>query len=128
MEPLFRALALAIVGCIFILLLKPKAAEIGLMLSIGVSVLVFILGIELLRGIFDFINLLQNATNLSPEMIGPVMKVVGIGIVSRISADICKDAGQTAIGNVVELIGTITALFVSLPLMQTVFQMIGRLL
>ena len=128
MEPLFRALALAIVGCTFILLLKPKAAEIGLMLSIGVSVLVFVLGIELLRGIFDFIHLLQTATNLSPDMIGPVMKVVGIGIVSRISADVCKDAGQTAIGNVVELIGTITALFVSLPLMQTVFQMIGRLL
>ena len=128
MDVLLRALILGVMGSAIILVIKPKAPEIGLLLAITVTVLLLTLGIELLRGIFDFIEVLQAAANVSPEIIRPVMKAVGIGIVTRICADICKDAGQGAIASVVELIGTVTALFIALPLMQTVFQMIGRLL
>ena len=128
MDLLLRALILGVMGSAIILVIKPKAPEIGLLLAITVTVLLLTLAVELLRGIFDFIEVLQAAANLSPEIISPVMKAVGIGIVTRICADICKDAGQGAIASVVELIGTVTALFIALPLMQTVFQMIGRLL
>ena len=128
MDLLFRALILGILGSALVLVIKPKAPELGLLLAITVSILLLVLGMELLRGIFDFMEMLQTAAQLSPEMITPVMKAVGIGILTRISADICKDAGQGSIASVVELVGVLTALFVALPLMQTVFQMIGRLL
>ena len=128
MDLLFRVLIMGIIGSTLVLLIRPKAPEIGLLLAITVSVLILLLAVELLRGIFDFVETLQAAANLSPQVITPVMKAVGIGILTRISSDICKDAGQHAIANVVELFGTLTALFVALPLMQTVFQMIGRLL
>jgi len=76
----------------------------------------------------DFAEILGDTAGLSPTLLAPVLKTVGIGILTRLASDICKDAGQSAIASTVELAGTVAALYIALPLMQTVFQMIGGLL
>ncbi|MCL2588657.1 MAG: stage III sporulation AC/AD family protein [Oscillospiraceae bacterium] len=128
MDIVIRAVILGVVGSVLALVIRKNAPEIGLVLTLAVALLVVGLGAELIRTILDFADTLQTAAGLSPALIGPVLKTVGIGILTRIAADICKDAGQGAIASTVELAGTVAALYIALPLMQTVFSMIGGLL
>ena len=128
MDLIVRAVILGIVGAALCLVIKKNSPEIGLVLALAVALLVLGLGMELLSAILDFVEVLQDAAGLSPALLGPVFKTVGIGILTRLAADICKDAGQAAIASTVELAGTVAALYIALPLMQTVFQMIGGLL
>jgi len=123
-----RAVILGIVGAVLCLVIKKNSPEIGLVLALTVSLLVVGLGMELVGTLLDFIETLQDAAGLSPALLGPVFQTVGIGILTRLAADICKDAGQAAIASTLELAGTVAALYIALPLMQTVFQMIGGLL
>jgi len=128
MELVMRAIILGVVGSVLSLVIKKNSPEVSLVLALAVALLVVGLGIELIGAILDFIGVLQSAAGLSPALISPVLKTVGIGILTRLAADICKDAGQGAIASTVELAGTVAALYIALPLMQTVFQMIGGLL
>ena len=128
MDLVIRAVILGLVGSVLCLVIRKHAPEVSLVLALAVALLVVGLGMELVGAVLDFAEVLQSAAGLSPALLGPVLKTVGIGILTRLAADVCKDAGQGAIASTVELAGTVAALYIALPLMQTVFQMIGGLL
>ena len=128
MDLLIRAVILGLVGSALCLVIKKNSPEMGLILALAVALLVVGLGLQFISAILDFVTLLQEAAGLSSALLSPVLQTVGIAILTRLAADICKDAGQGAIAGMVELAGTVAALYIALPLMQTVFQMIGGLL
>ena len=123
-----RAVILGVVGSVFALVIKKGSPEVGMVLALAVTLLVVGLGIQIIGAILDFAGALQTAAGLSPALLTPILQTVGIGIVTRLASDICQDAGQGAIASALELAGTVAALYVALPLMQAVFQMIGGLL
>ena len=58
--------------------------------------------------------------DLSAELYGPVLRVVGIAVLVRILAALCRDAGQSALAAKVELAGTVLAFGAALPLLEQV--------
>lgn len=123
-----KAAAVAIAGALLTMLLKKSAPELGLALSLGVSLLAAGLGAGLLGELGEVLELAKEQTGLSGAVVGPVYKCVGIGIVTRLTADLCKDAGQGAVSSAVELCGAVCALTAALPLVRTLLQMIGETL
>lgn len=57
----------------------------------------------------------------------PLIKVVGISVCTRITAELCRDAGEKAFAAKVELAGAVTALLCAIPLTQAVLELIGGL-
>ena len=127
MTLLMKAAALGLMGAVTALLLKKNAPELGLALSIAVSLAAAGLAVELLGQLQQIVVMAQEQTGLSPAIVGPVLKCVGIGAVTRLAADLCKDAGQSAIASAVEMCGAACAMGVSLPLIRALLQMISEL-
>ena len=123
-----QTVILGILGAVMCLVIKKGSPEVSLVLAMAVSLLVLVIAVEIITTILDFVNLLREAAEISPTVIGPVIQTVGISMLTRLAADTCKDAGQGGIGAAVELAGTVAAIYIALPLMKTVFDMIGRLL
>lgn len=123
-----KTAAVAVIGAVLGLVLKKNSPEISLLLAMAVSCAILSLAVVLLEDVLDFITNLTELTNISSASVSAVMKAVGIGIVSRLASDVCKDSGQSAAASSVELAGTVAALFVALPLMETVLEMIRSLL
>lgn len=128
MDVLLKASAVAVIGAVLGLVLKKNSPEISLLLAVAVSCAVLGLAAVLLEDVLGFINTLTKLTEIPSASISAVMKAVGIGIVSRFASDVCKDSGQSAAASSVELAGTVSALFVAMPLMETVLEMIKSLL
>ena len=118
MTILLKAAATGIAGAVIAMLLRRSAPELGLALSVAVSLFGALLAMELVTGLGDLLNTVQEETGLSPAVVGPVMKCVGVGIVTRLAADICRDAGQSAAASAVELCGAACALVTALPLIR----------
>lgn len=127
MTVLIKAAVTALAGAVLTLLLKRSAPELGLALSAAVSLLAAALGLELASGLTELISLVRDETGLSPAVIAPVLKCVGVGIVTRLSADMCKDAGQGAIASAVELCGAACAMVTALPLIRSLLEMIRQI-
>ena len=128
MTVLIKAAAAGAAGSVMALLLKRSAPELGFALSAAVCLLAAALAAQTMAGLTDLLSVLREETALSPAVVTPVFKCVGIGIVTRLSAELCRDAGEAALGSVVETAGAVCALLVALPLLRTVLELLMELM
>ena len=127
MTVLIKAAAAGAAGSVMALLLKRSAPELGFALSAAVCLLAAALAAQTMAGLTDLLSVLREETALSPAVVTPVFKCVGIGIVTRLSAELCRDAGQSAAASAVELCGAACAMVTALPLIRALLALITEL-
>ena len=128
MEDMGRIAALAVVTALCAVVVRKQAPGIAMaMVLLGVAMI--------LRGSFSAISAvrtmleeLREAAGLSPAVVAPVIKTVGVAILTRFAAEICRDAQEGGLASFVETAGAAVALFLALPLLETVLAMITGLL
>jgi stage III sporulation protein AD len=87
-----------------------------------------ILCADFIKSVADFISYLAELAGMSDEILSPVLKTIGIGIVTKLCSQVCRDAGEGAIATLTDFAGTAAALFVSIPLMKAVIEMVTQML
>ncbi len=70
---------------------------------------------------------LARLARLDEQVVEPVIKVVGLSVVTRIGTEVCRSAGESGIGAFVEIAGTILALAAAIPLIDGVVTLITEL-
>ncbi len=123
-----KAAVAAVAGALMGMLLKRELPELSLALGLAVCGGTVLLAMELFSGLSEIIDMAGAMTGLSPAVLGPVMKCVGVGIVTKLAADLCRDAGQGAVSGAVELCGAACAMTMALPLIKSFLQMINDML
>ena len=124
MDTLAKIAVLGVSAAIAATVLKKQAGESAMLLSIAACILIALLLLQIVEPILDFVQELRALTGLDGALMTPVLKAVGIGLLTQIASNVCADAGQGAIAKLVELSGSVLALYVSLPLFRAVIQMI----
>lgn len=122
---MIKAAVIGAVGTLIVLVLKKDTPEMALLLTITIGLFVMGLALSISSELLDVVRLAVNASGLSSAIFTPVIKCVGIGIVARIAADICRDGGQASIASSVELAGAVCALCAALPLIRTLLETIS---
>lgn len=120
MERFLQAAVLGVLTVILTTLFKQKNADLALLLTLAGCVIIGILLVQLAEPVVSFLSRLRNLAGLDAELMTPMLKTVGIGILTQIGANICSDAGENAIGRLIEVCGGILALYVALPLLEAV--------
>ncbi len=128
MELMLRVSAAAVCALLCCLLLRRTNPELAASLSIAAVGMILLASLNLGSGLRDLRDALQERFQLSDTMIQPVLKCVAAGIVTRLTADLCKDASQNAAASAVELAGTFCALGIIMPLLLTMLKMVGEFL
>lgn len=128
METVLQVAALCLLGTVLATLLRGRSPELALLLTVGVCVVV---GALLLRGLGQLLSLLRELVSLaelSPELFEPLLKTLGIALLCRVGSDVCRDAGQSALASLLEIACSFAAVLVSLPLFQSVWELLRSLL
>lgn len=128
MDTAVKVAAVCLLGAVLALLLKKTSPDLALLLAVAVCVVVLALLGRGLETVVDFLRRLLERGGLSEELFTPLLKTVGIALVSRTGGALCRDAGQGAMAGLVELAGAFSAILVSLPLFQAAWQMLEGLL
>lgn len=108
--------ALALAAAVIILTLRPKNAEIALMLGIAASVIILLNLLGSASQITQTVNQIIASSNISTGYIAVLLKVVGICLVTEFTANTCRDAGSSALASNVTLTGKILVTVAALPL------------
>ncbi len=125
--PVVKAAVLAVTGTLCALLIRRSNAELAAVLAMAVCAAAAWLTLGLLEPVLDFVGRAQKLSGLSGAVLAPVLKCVGLALTCRVAADLCRDGGQSAMAGAVELAGAVGALYVSLPLLGTLLDMLGDL-
>ena len=121
MEDILKIAAAAVAAAVCAVVVKQRAQEVGLVLSLAAGALVLTMALGAVESVRALMDELGEAAGLSPAVLAPVLKTVGIAILTHISAEVCRDA-------FVETAGAAVALCVALPLLRAVLDTVTGLL
>ena len=120
--------ALAVAAALCALVVRQNAREIGLVLALLAGALILGQALGAVEAIWELLEELGERAGLSPAVLDPVVKSVGIGILTKISAEVCRDAKESGIAAFVETAGAALSLYVALPLIRAVLDTVSELL
>lgn len=128
MELVIKLAAIALCGALFASFLRPLSPVFGLLTALACGMVVLLAVLDPVGQIFHALSVFLAAAGISGDIYLPVIKAVGIAVVVHITAQVCRDAGEGALGNKLELAGTVAAIAVCIPLMQQVFTLLESML
>lgn len=128
MSEMGKLAALAVAAALCAVVVKKQSPEIAMALALAAGAVILLSCVQGLSQLLDLVDELAQFGSLSPAVVAPVVKVAGIAVVTRISAEICRDARESGLAGVVETAGTALALLTALPLLTAVLSMLEGLL
>ena len=78
--------------------------------------------------IIDLLTTLSNKTAINNEFLILLIKITGIAFLTEFTVSICKDTGETAIANKVDLGGKVLIISMSIPIIASLLETILKLL
>ena len=128
MEEMLKIAAVAIISAICAVVVKKQVQELGLVLALTAGALILSFALSAMEGVRQLMDTLASLAGLSSSVLLPVVKTVGIAIVTRVAAEVCRDAKEGGIAAFVGTAGAACALFVALPLLEAVLELMTELM
>ncbi len=128
MDTVWRILAIVLIAAVIVTLLKKTSPDMAYLLTLAVCCMAVFLFAEFADQITQNFQRIFSVIDLPEEIFLPLLKIVAIAIMTKIGADICRDAGESAFGNLVETAGAFTAVLVALPLFTVAWDLLQELI
>lgn len=120
--------ALGVTAALCAVVVRQKTPELASLLVLAACALLLWNTLPMLETIRDVLEELAELAELSPTVLRPMVQTVGLAVVTRLSASLCRDAGEGGIAAFLEIAGGAAAVLVALPLLKMVLQLIRELL
>jgi len=118
------AIVVAICGC----LIRPYTGAVSAALSAVACIMVIVVSFDFLEPVLDILKRMQELSGLSGTVTAPVLKAVGICFLTQIACSVCEDNGEKTLQRVVEVSGGLLAMYLSVPLMTAVLDLLEEML
>ncbi len=128
MEAMAKLTAVGVTAVVLSAVLKKNTPELALLLVLAAGVWMLVLVANGLGAVVALMEELADQAGLSETLLEPVVKTVALSILTRLTAEICRSAGEGGVAAFVETAGTVLALLAALPLVRAVAQLMGELL
>ena len=128
MEAMVKLTAVGVTAVVLSAVLRKNTPELALLLALAAGLWMLALTASGLGAVVELMNELAEQAGLSEVLLEPVVKTVALSILTRLTVEICRSAGEGGVAAFVETAGAVLALLAALPLIRAVAQMMGELL
>ena len=108
-------------------LLRAQRPELALCLSLAAGVLVVVALMRQVVPLLTSLRRLLDAGGFPSAYLSVVLKAAGICLIAQLTADTCRDAGETALAGKAELAGRVLILLTAVPLFEDVLTLVTAL-
>ena len=102
--------------------------DISVLMTLAVCAMAIVASVSFIQPVIAFMKRLQNIGNLDTDLISVVLKVVGVGTISEIAVNICKDAGNESMGKTLHFVSAWVVLWLSIPVFEKLLALVDRIL
>lgn len=127
MEEIVKIVGVGLVAIILIIIIKQYRPEFALYVSLTAGVLIWIFAMDKFTSIIELLKKICNESGLNTKFLGILLKMTGIAFLAEFAISICKDAGETAIANKVELGSKAIIISMSIPIIHNLLEVILKL-
>lgn len=128
MELMEQAAAVAVTAAVCAAVVRRGAPEIALVLGLAAGTWVLLSVLGSLEAVASLMEELSQLAGLDRAVVEPVFKTVALSILTKLTSEVCRAAGEGGIAAAVETAGTVLALAVALPLARGVLELMKEML
>lgn len=123
-----QVVGIALVASVLLVLLRQARPEWALLLSIVTAVAVFLLLVDDIAAIIRVLQEVADRADLDARYTATLLKIVGVAYLAEFGAQLCRDAGESALAAKVELAGKVVILLMAVPILMAVLELLIGLL
>lgn len=120
--------AIAIGGVIMAAVVKNFKPELSIYVVLATVIIIFLMALDKLTAVFQFLGSIYDDMSYGKDFFPIIIKVLVVAYLADFTAQLCKDAGEGAIGGKVELAGKIVIFYLSMPILLAILELINSVL
>ena len=128
MELFWKASAGILIAVLLIVTIEKQEKDIALLLTMLVSAMAVIVGLNFLKPVISFFHQLEELGDLQSGVLDILLKATGIGLVSELTSSVCRDSGNSALAQACKILGIMAMMSLSLPILETLLELIQTIL
>ena len=125
---ILKIVTLAMTGVILASLMKSVKKELSIYIVLATVIILFLSIIDELTDIFHFLEGIYDNITYGKVFFPVILKVLAAAYIPDFAAQLCKDAGESAIGSKVELAGKVMIFYLAMPILTAILELIGSIL
>ncbi|OOM80997.1 stage III sporulation protein AC/AD protein family protein [Clostridium puniceum] len=125
---IIKIVGISYVTLFVILLFRNSKSELNTLLTLTAGSLIFLIMIEPLKEIIDFLRQIADKANIDTVYIGIVLKILAIAYIASFSSALCKDANADSLAAQIDLSGKIMILVLAIPILMAVLNSILQIM
>ena len=125
---ILKIVTLAMTGVILASLMKSVNKELSIYIVLATVIILFLFIIDELTDIFHFLEGIYDNITYGKVFFPVILKVLAAAYITDFAAQLCKDAGESAIGSKVELAGKVMIFYLAMPILTAILELIGSIL
>ena len=123
-----KIIGVGLISLIIIIIVRQYKPEFTLYVSLLAGALILVFIMDKISGIIDLLTSLSNKTAINNEFLSLLIKITGIAFLTEFAVSLCKDTGETAIANKVDMGGKIIIVSMSIPIISSLLETILEVL
>ena len=128
MDIMVKAAACVLLTVVMYWILAKQDKDVAVLLSVVVCTMIAATAVIKFEPVLLFLNRFGTTAQLDEHLLQILFKAVAIGMIGEITGMICNDAGNSALAKALQLLASVTVLMLSLPLFESLFELIEGLL
>ena len=128
MDEFIQIVVLALTAMVAVSALKKRGGEFSLLVTAVCIGALGVFAVTRLGPVLDLLRRLEKLTGVNRAIMAPALKAALVGILTNVAAGVCGDCGEGGVAKMVELCGTVMALYLSAPLVTAVLELLDGLL
>lgn len=125
---IMKIVAIAIGGVIMAAVVKNFKPELSIYVVLATVIVIFLMALDKLTTVFQFLSSVYDEMTYGKNFFPIIVKVLVVAYLADFTAQLCKDAGEGAIGNKVELAGKIVIFYLAMPILLAILDLINSVL
>lgn len=123
-----RIVILCVSAALICATLRLQKPELATALSLATGLLALLLTSDTLSVTSNAIRQFSNLAQFDSDISSALLKATGITIISELGAQICSDAGESALAGRIRLAARLVMLGMALPMLLQICDMVGQIL
>lgn len=125
---IFQLVGIAFITAVTALILKSTKPELAFAVTVAGSVILLLFVFEVFKDTISIFSTIAQKTGIESSLVKIILKMVGIGYLVEFSAGILNDFGQNSLADKLIFCGKIVVLVLAVPIIESVLELVIRLL
>lgn len=123
-----KIIGVGLIALIIIIIVRQYKPEFTLYVSLLAGAIILMFLMDKLDAIISLLTTLSNKTAINNEFLVLLIKITGIAFLTEFAVSVCKDSGESAIANKIDMGGKVIIVSISIPIISSLLETVVEIL